>query len=54
MTTFQCNSLHDCNKPHTFQPPCEPNIVDASQAVWDVLDITSDQVGDYRITWLDA
>ena len=43
-----------CDKPHAFQPPCEPNIVDASQSVWDALDITGDDVGDYPITWSDA
>jgi len=50
----ECDSLHGCDKPHAFQPPCEPNIVDASQAVWDALDITGDEVGDYPITWTDA
>jgi hypothetical protein len=31
-----------------------PNIVDASQAVWDRLGITGDEVGEYAITWSDA
>ncbi|KAG2652579.1 hypothetical protein PVAP13_1NG244300 [Panicum virgatum] len=51
----ECDSLHGCDKPHAFQPPCEPNIVDASQSsVWDALDITGDEVGDYPITWSDV
>ena len=50
----ECDSLHGCDKPHAFRPPCPPNIVDASQGVWDALGITDDEVGDYPITWSDA
>jgi hypothetical protein len=50
----ECDSLHGCDKPHAFQPPCPPNIVDASQGVWDALGITGDEVGDFPITWSDA
>ncbi|RLM78673.1 hypothetical protein C2845_PM12G10770 [Panicum miliaceum] len=50
----ECDSLNGCDKPHAYQPPCRPNIVDASQAVWDALGITGDDVGEYPITWSDA
>jgi hypothetical protein len=50
----ECDSLHGCDREHAFQPPCRHNIVDASQAVWDRLGITGDDVGEYAITWSDA
>ncbi|GJN41468.1 hypothetical protein PR202_gn00848 [Eleusine coracana subsp. coracana] len=50
----ECDSLHGCDSEHAFQPPCRPNVVDASQAVWDKLGITGDDVGEYDITWSDA
>jgi hypothetical protein len=50
----ECDSLHGCDPKHAYQPPCRPNIVDASQAVWHALDITGDEVGEYPITWSDA
>ncbi|CAL5020710.1 unnamed protein product [Urochloa decumbens] len=50
----ECDTLHGCDKPHAFQPPCPHNDVDASQAVWDALGITGDDVGDFPITWSDA
>ncbi|CAL4968059.1 unnamed protein product [Urochloa decumbens] len=50
----ECDSLHGCDSEHAFQPPCRPNVVDASQAVWDALGITGDEVGEYGITWSDA
>nr|XP_034594161.1 uncharacterized protein LOC117855869 [Setaria viridis] len=50
----ECDTLHGCDKPHAYQPPCRPNIVDASKAVWDALGITGEEVGEYPITWSDA
>ncbi|CAL5020709.1 unnamed protein product [Urochloa decumbens] len=50
----ECDTLHGCDKPHAFQPPCPHNDVDASQAVWDALGIFGDEVGDFPITWSDA
>ncbi|XP_006647576.1 putative ripening-related protein 2 [Oryza brachyantha] len=50
----ECDSLHGCDKEHGYQPPCRPNVVDASQAVWDALGITGEEVGEYNITWSDA
>ncbi|KAF8768837.1 hypothetical protein HU200_007400 [Digitaria exilis] len=51
----ECDTLHGCDKPHAFQPPCRPNIVDASKAVWDALGIRhAEEIGEYHITWSDA
>lgn len=50
----ECDSLHGCDLQHAFQPPCRPNIVDASIAVWNALNITGPVVGEYPITWSDA
>ncbi|GJM87881.1 hypothetical protein PR202_ga03879 [Eleusine coracana subsp. coracana] len=46
--------VDECDMLHGFQPPCRPNVVDTSQAVWDKLGITGDDVGEYDITWSDA
>ncbi|XP_037445368.1 putative ripening-related protein 1 [Triticum dicoccoides] len=50
----ECDSLNGCDDEHAFQPPCRNNVVDASQAVWDALGITGEEVGEYGITWSDA
>jgi hypothetical protein len=50
----ECDSVNGCDQEHAFQPPCRNNIVDASQAVWDELGITGEEVGEYDITWSDA
>uniref|UniRef100_A0A0D9ZJJ0 Uncharacterized protein n=1 Tax=Oryza glumipatula TaxID=40148 RepID=A0A0D9ZJJ0_9ORYZ len=50
----ECDSQRGCDAEHAYQPPCRPNIVDASQAVWDALGITCEDVGEYDITWSDA
>ncbi|KAJ8513434.1 hypothetical protein OPV22_003868 [Ensete ventricosum] len=49
----ECDSLHGCDQEHAFQPPCAPNIVDASRAVWEALGIPESQIGDDDITWSD-
>ncbi|CAD6243374.1 unnamed protein product [Miscanthus lutarioriparius] len=46
--------VDECDSLHGYQPPCRPNIVDASQAVWDALRITGDDVGEYPIAWSHA
>ncbi|KAJ4812070.1 Ripening-related protein 3 [Rhynchospora pubera] len=51
MVVDECDSVNGCDKPHSYQPPCRNNIVDASQAVWDELGISG---GEYDITWSDA
>ncbi|KAJ4800420.1 Ripening-related protein 3 [Rhynchospora pubera] len=50
----ECDSVHGCDAEHSYQPPCGNNVVDASQAVWDALGYSGDQVGDAQITWSDA
>jgi hypothetical protein len=50
----ECDSQRGCDEEHAYQPPCRPNVVDASQAVWDALGITGEDVGEYDITWSDA
>ncbi|KAJ1280157.1 hypothetical protein BS78_04G210100 [Paspalum vaginatum] len=51
----ECDSMHGCDHEHAHQPPCRPNIVDASKAVWDALGIhDAENVGEYHITWSDA
>ncbi|KAK1284446.1 putative ripening-related protein 1 [Acorus calamus] len=49
----ECDSVHGCDAEHDYQPPCPNNIVDASPAVWDALDIHGSDVGDYDVTWAD-
>ncbi|CAL9758013.1 unnamed protein product, partial [Musa acuminata subsp. burmannicoides] len=49
----ECDSLHGCDQEHAFQPPCAPDIVDASRAVWEALGIPESQIGDDGITWSD-
>ncbi|CAL9165139.1 unnamed protein product, partial [Musa hybrid cultivar] len=46
----ECDSLHGCDQEHAFQPPCAPDIVDASRAVWEALGIPESQIGDDGIT----
>ncbi|CAI9103078.1 OLC1v1001510C1 [Oldenlandia corymbosa var. corymbosa] len=33
----ECDSMHGCDEEHAFQPPCDNNIVDGSDAVWKAL-----------------
>lgn len=46
----ECDSRNACDEEHAFQPPCDNNIVDGSDAVWNALGLTE---GDGRvpITW---
>ncbi|XP_048530468.1 putative ripening-related protein 2 [Triticum urartu] len=50
----ECDTVNGCDREHAFQPPCRNNVVDASQAVWDALGITGEEVGEYNVTWADA
>ena len=52
----ECSSTSGCDSTHAFQPPCSPNVVDASEAVWAALQISKFS-GDYgykQITWTDS
>ncbi|OMP07697.1 Barwin-related endoglucanase [Corchorus olitorius] len=50
----ECDSTMGCDEDHDYQPPCDNNIVDASQAVWDTLGVPQDQQGSMDIYWSDA
>ncbi|KAK3205959.1 hypothetical protein Dsin_020005 [Dipteronia sinensis] len=46
----ECDSMRGCDKEHAGQPPCENNIVDGSDAVWDALELNKD-LGVVDVTW---
>ncbi|KAK1283032.1 putative ripening-related protein 1 [Acorus calamus] len=50
----ECDSVNGCDADHDYQPPCPNNVVDASPAVWNALDIHGSDVGEYHVTWSDA
>lgn len=50
----ECDSTTGCDREHGYQPPCSDNVVDASRAVWDALDVSPSDVGGMSITWSDA
>ncbi|XVF80046.1 hypothetical protein PTKIN_Ptkin15bG0039300 [Pterospermum kingtungense] len=50
----ECNSTMGCDADHSYQPPCDNNIVDASDAVWEALGVPKDQRGGMDIYWSDA
>ncbi|KAF8692941.1 hypothetical protein HU200_039303 [Digitaria exilis] len=43
----ECDTLHGCDKPHAFQPPCRPNIVVRPRPC-------GTRWASYHITWSDA
>ncbi|XVF33352.1 hypothetical protein REPUB_Repub17cG0161200 [Reevesia pubescens] len=50
----ECDSKMGCDADHSYQPPCDNNIVDASNAVWDALGVYGDDRGEMEIYWSDA
>ncbi|KAK3419968.1 hypothetical protein EUGRSUZ_G00742, partial [Eucalyptus grandis] len=46
----QCDSMNGCCESHAYQPPCQNNIVDGSDAVWSALGLDKN-VGDEDVTW---
>eukprot|EP00258_Populus_trichocarpa_P028462 XP_024444481.1 LOW QUALITY PROTEIN: kiwellin [Populus trichocarpa] len=46
----ECDTLHGCDREHGFLPPCENNIVDGSDAVWEALGLNKD-LGIVPVTW---
>ncbi|CAI9105032.1 OLC1v1003861C1 [Oldenlandia corymbosa var. corymbosa] len=46
----ECDSRHGCDKEHAFQPPCDNNIVDGSDAVWRALGL-DEEIGRVPVTW---
>lgn len=54
MVVDECDSSMGCDKNHDYLPPCDNNIVDASQDVWRALGVPLEDWGDLDITWTDA
>ncbi|XP_007051842.2 PREDICTED: putative ripening-related protein 1 [Theobroma cacao] len=50
----ECDSTMGCDADHSYQPPCDNNIVDASDAVWKALGVPEDQWGGMEVYWSDA
>lgn len=46
----ECDSRRGCDTDHAFQPPCDNNIVDGSDAVWKALGLNED-LGRVPVTW---
>ncbi|XP_031503163.1 kiwellin-like [Nymphaea colorata] len=46
----ECDSTKGCDEEHAWQEPCDNNIVDGSQAVWDALGLDT-KAGREPVTW---
>lgn len=46
----ECDSMHGCDQEHAYQRPCDNNIVDGSDAVWNALGLNKD-LGRVKISW---
>ncbi|KAJ9188825.1 hypothetical protein P3X46_000186 [Hevea brasiliensis] len=46
----ECDSMNGCDEEHADQPPCENNIVDGSDAVWEALGLDKG-LGNVGVTW---
>ncbi|EXC22905.1 hypothetical protein L484_007514 [Morus notabilis] len=46
----ECDSMRGCDQEHAFQPPCQNDIVDGSDAVWSALGLDKDW-GVVDVTW---
>lgn len=53
MVVDECDSTMGCDSDHGFQPPCPNNIVDASAAVWESLQVPEKDWGWMEIFWSD-
>ncbi|GMP96259.1 hypothetical protein CsSME_00044980 [Camellia sinensis var. sinensis] len=49
----ECDSTMGCDSDHAYQPPCNNNIVDASEAVWRALGVPKKDWGGMEIFWSD-
>ncbi|KAJ0792625.1 putative RlpA-like domain superfamily, kiwellin [Helianthus annuus] len=54
MVVDECDSSVGCDKHHDYLPPCQNNLVVASKAVWEGLEIPRTSWGEMHITWTDA
>jgi len=46
----ECDSMLGCDSEHANLPPCESNIVDGSDAVWEALGLDKEE-GVVPVTW---
>lgn len=46
----ECDSMHGCDREHAWQPPCDNNIVDGSDPVWEALGLNKD-LGRVPVRW---
>ena len=53
MVVDECDSTKGCDSDHGFQPPCQNNIVDASEAVWKALKVPKKDWGSMEVFWAD-
>ncbi|KAL7183009.1 hypothetical protein ACSBR1_041657 [Camellia fascicularis] len=53
MVVDECDSTMGCDSDHAYQPPCNNNIVDASEAVWRALGVPKKDWGGMEIFWSD-
>ncbi|XP_055821519.1 putative ripening-related protein 1 [Solanum dulcamara] len=51
MVVDECDSGKGCDSPHAYLPPCQNNIVDASEAVWKALHVPKKDWGWLEIFW---
>ncbi|TVU32226.1 hypothetical protein EJB05_23948, partial [Eragrostis curvula] len=49
----ECDSVNGCDNEHNFEPPCPPNVVDGSPAVWKALGLDKN-IGEFKVTWSDV
>lgn len=56
MVADEYDSTVGCDDEHSYQPPCQNNIVDASRAVWNALGLNEDddRWGWMVVTWFDS
>lgn len=50
----ECDSVNGCTSDLNYEPPCGPDAITASPAVWDGLDVPETQRGELVVTWSDV
>ncbi|PHU17632.1 Ripening-related protein grip22 [Capsicum chinense] len=53
MVVDECDSTMGCDEKHDYLPPCQDNLVIASQAAWRALHVPINEWGELDITWFD-
>ncbi|XP_078160960.1 kiwellin-1-like [Carex rostrata] len=49
----ECDSVNGCTADQNYEPPCPPNVINASPGVWNALGIPTSKM-EVPITWSDA